>query len=55
MSAHTLVQLARVGDDRNGYPIEVEPMSGKVYVDATLRDHRDRFDFVPLEGPDLEM
>ena len=55
ISEHTVVQIARVGDDRNGYTLEVEPMTGKVYVDAELRDFRDRFDFVPEEGPDLDM
>ncbi|MFT7518119.1 MAG: hypothetical protein ACI9MC_000246 [Kiritimatiellia bacterium] len=55
ISEHTLIQIGRTGDDDHGYTVEVEPMTGKVYVDAELRDYKDRFDFVPDEGPDLDM
>lgn len=53
IAEHTVIHLTRIDDDRAGYTIEVEPMSGRVFVDHDVRDWRDRFDFVPEEGPDL--
>ena len=54
IAEHTVVHLTNIEDDRRGYTIEVEPMSGNVFVDYEVRDWRDRFDFVPEEGPDLD-
>jgi len=53
IAEHTVVTLVREDDPTYGYTVEVEPMTGVVRVDRTVRDHRDRFDFVPDEGPDL--
>ncbi|MFK7927232.1 MAG: hypothetical protein AB8H79_03540, partial [Myxococcota bacterium] len=53
IAEHTVVTLVREDDPKYGYTVEVEPMTGLVRVDKEVRDHRDRFDFVPDEGPDL--
>lgn len=53
IAEHTFVTLVQEGDPDRGYTIEVEPMTGVVHVDREVRDWRDRFDFVPEEGPKL--
>ena len=53
ISEHTVVTLVQEGNPNYGYTVEVEPMTGIVHVAREIRDFRDRFDFVPDEGPDL--
>lgn len=53
LSEHTLVTLVDEENDRTGYSVEVEPMTGVVHLDAEIRSWQDRFDFVPEEGPRL--
>jgi type II secretory pathway pseudopilin PulG len=54
-SEHTIVQLMDEDDATSGYSVEVEPLSGRVTLFGEFIDHEDRFDFIPEEGPELEI
>lgn len=54
-SEHTVVHLIDEDDQTSGYSVEVEPLSGKVRISGELISHEDRFDFIPEEGPELEL
>ena len=50
---HTLIQVVDRDDPRDGYTIEVQPLSGVVKLHAELLEPEDRLEFVPSEGPQL--
>lgn len=52
-SEHTVVQVVRIRDPEEGFTVEVEPMTGRTYVDSELLEWDERFDFIPEEGPEL--
>lgn len=52
---HTVVQIVHEDDDEDGFTITVDPVSGRVRLHAELIDQRDAFDFLPDEGPKLEL
>ncbi len=52
---HTVVWLVEEEDEESGYTVEIEPLSGKVHLSGELVDFRDRFDFVPEQGPELDL
>jgi hypothetical protein len=54
-SEHTIVQLMDEDDPTSGYSVEVEPLSGRVTLFGEFIDYEDRFDFIPEEGPELEI
>lgn len=54
-SEHTIIQLVDEDDSTNGYSVEVEPLSGRVTLIGDLIDVEDRFEFIPDEGPELDI
>jgi type II secretory pathway pseudopilin PulG len=52
-SEHAVVHLVRSDNEDVGWTVEIEPMTGQVNVVPELQDWRDRYDFVPKEGPEL--
>jgi len=50
---HTVVQFSREGYDDFGYTVELEPLSGKIVVDNTVREWDEREYEIPEEGPEL--
>jgi prepilin-type N-terminal cleavage/methylation domain-containing protein len=53
MSEHTVIWIVTEDDPKDGYTIEIEPLSGKIQLHGELLDWEDSYDFVPDEGPDL--
>lgn len=50
---HTVIWLSDESDPTNGWTIEVEPLTGVVTLHGEVLDPRDRYEFVPKEGPSL--
>ena len=53
VAEHAVVQMVYESNPERGFTVEIEPMTGRVHVDAVVRDWDDRFSFVPTRGPDL--
>jgi type II secretory pathway pseudopilin PulG len=53
-SEQTIVLIVDEDDPTAGYAVEVEPMSGAVHLDGDLEAWKDRFDFLPEQGPELD-
>ncbi|MCP4809468.1 MAG: hypothetical protein GY884_29380 [Proteobacteria bacterium] len=49
----TLVRIADVDDDDDGYTLEVEPLSGRVTLHDEVLDYEDLLAWLPDEGPEL--
>ena len=54
VTEHTVIQFTREGYDDFGYTVELEPLSGRIVVDTTVRDWDDRDYEIPEEGPELD-
>ena len=54
VTEHTVIQFTREGYDDFGYTVELEPLSGRIIVDTTVRDWDDRDYEIPEEGPELD-
>lgn len=52
-SEPAVVHLVTEGDDRSGFSVIVEPMSGRVRLTTELIEPREAFERVPDEGPEL--
>lgn len=52
---HTLIRIADVDDDDDGFTIEVEPVSGEVRIDREIRSPEDSMSWIPDEGPELRL
>ncbi len=50
---HTMIWLVNEDDPDDGYTIEIEPLVGTVKMHGEIVDWKNRFSFVPSEGPDL--
>jgi hypothetical protein len=50
---YTLVQVVNDEDERDGYTVIVDPLSGKVELEPELVDKREAFKDIPREGPAL--
>lgn len=50
---YTVVQMVDKEDDKDGFTITVDPLSGKVDLRAELIDGRDAFRDLPRQGPRL--
>jgi len=53
MSEHTVIWIVSEDEPKDGYTIEIEPLSGKIQLHRELLDWEDSYDFVPEEGPEL--
>lgn len=53
VSEHAVIQMVYDTTPNRGFTIEVEPMTGKVHIDSTVREWDRRFSFVPTMGPKL--
>ncbi len=49
----TLVRIADVDDEDDGYTLEVEPLSGRVTLHDEVLDYEDLLEWLPEEGPEL--
>jgi len=53
VAEHSVVQIVYERNPNRGFTIEVEPMTGRLHIEATVREWDRRFSFVPRRGPDL--
>ena len=53
MAEHTVIWVVDEDNPKDGYTIEIEPLSGKIQLHGELVDWEDSYDFVPEEGPEL--
>lgn len=51
---YTVLRLASRDDPEDGYTIEVEPLSGKVSIDAEMREIGQALSWLPDEAPSIE-
>jgi prepilin-type N-terminal cleavage/methylation domain-containing protein len=52
---HTVLRVHDVDDPEDGMTIEVEPLSGRVLVTDELVEPEDSMDWLPEEGPELDL
>ena len=53
VSEHAVIQIVYESNPTRGFTIEAEPMTGKIHIEAVVRDWDRRFSFVPKRGPNL--
>ena len=51
----TLVCIESLEDEDDGFTLEVEPLSGKVHLHDEELDWEDLLDWLPEEGPELDL
>lgn len=51
---YTVVRLASMDNPDDGYTLEVEPMSGKINIDADMRDIGAALSWLPTEAPTIQ-
>ncbi|HJN73066.1 MAG TPA: prepilin-type N-terminal cleavage/methylation domain-containing protein [Myxococcota bacterium] len=54
-SEHTVLRVHDVDDPEDGMTIEVEPLSGRVLVTHEIVEPEDSMDWLPDEGPELDL
>ena len=54
-SEHTVIRIQDEDDPEDGMTIEVEPLSGRVVVTDELIDPEDSMEWLPKEGPELDL